>query len=329
MKAVVWRAFGPARDVLCVETLETPSPGAGEVLVRIAFSGANPSDVKARAGARPGVTKPPFEYIVPHSDGAGVIEVVGAGVDPERIGERVWIWNGQWQRPLGTCAEYICLPSNQAVSLPDGVSMEAGAVLGIPGLTASHCVFGGADVRGKTVLVSGAGGSVGFHALQLAKWGGARVLATCGARDRDRVAATGADAVFTYDSDTLAADILDATRGAGVDLAVEVEFGLNIGMLSEVMVANGRVAIYGSAKDMTPTLEFGPLLFKALKLDIALIYILPDSERQVAISKLHEALHERALSFPTPYVFAPEDAAAAHEMVETGGRAGAVLVSFQ
>ena len=138
-----------------------------------------------------------------------------------------------------------------------------------------------------------------------------------------------ADAVFTYDSDTLAADILDATRGAGVDLAVEVEFGLNIGMLSEVMVANGRVAIYGSAKDMTPTLEFGPLLFKALKLDIALVYILPDCERQAAISKLHEALHERALSFPTPYVFAPEDAAAAHEMVETGGRAGAVLVSFQ
>ena len=106
------------------------------MLVRVAFSGVNPSDVKARGGARPGVTRPPFEVIVPHSDGSGVIEAVGAGVDADRLGQRVWIWNGQWQRPFGTCAEYISVPEVQAVALPKGVSLETGAVLGIPGLTA-------------------------------------------------------------------------------------------------------------------------------------------------------------------------------------------------
>lgn len=328
MKAVTWRAFGAARDVLRIEELETPAPGPGEVLVRVAFSGVNPSDVKARGGARPGVTKPPFEVIVPHSDGAGVIEAVGEGVDPARVGASVWIWNGQWQRPFGTCAEYVCLPEAQAVTLPEGVSQETGAVLGIPGLTACHCVFGGGDISGKTVLVSGGGGAVGFLAVQLAKWGGARVIATCGARDMDRVRTAGADVVLPYDSATLAADILGATEGVGVDLAVEVEFGVNAALLAEVMVANGRVAIYGSAKDMAPELPFGPMLFKALTLDIVLIYILPDGPRDAAIRWLHAALGDGALHLPEPHVFAPEQAADAHEMVEAGGRVGAVLVAF-
>ena len=328
MKAVTWRAFGAARDVLQIEELPMPVPGPGEVLVRVGYSGVNPSDVKARGGARPGVTKPPFEVIVPHSDGAGVIEAVGEGVDPARVGAPVWIWNGQWQRPFGTCAEYVCLPEAQAVVLPEGVSQETGAVLGIPGLTACHCVFGGGDIRGKTVLVSGGGGSVGYLAVQLARWGGARVIATCGARDADRVRAAGADVVLPYDSATLAADILSATEGGGVDLAVEVEFGVNAALLAEVMVANGRVAIYGSAKDMAPELPFGPMLFKALTLDIVLIYILPEAERSAAIEQLHAALVDGALHLPVPHVFAPEQAAQAHEMVEAGGRVGAVLVAF-
>ena len=328
MKAVTWRAFGAARDVLRIEELEAPAPGPGEVLVRVAFSGVNPSDVKARGGARPGVTKPPFEVIVPHSDGAGVIEAVGEGVDRARVGEAVWIWNGQWQRPFGTCAEYVCLPEAQAVTMPEGVTLETGAVLGIPGMTACHCVFGGGDIGGKTVLVSGGGGAVGFLAVQLAKWGGARVIATCGARDMDRVRDAGADVVLPYNSATLAADILSATEGGGVDLAVEVEFGVNAALLAEVMVANGRVAIYGSAKDMAPELPFGPMLFKALTLDIVLIYILPDGPRDAAIRRLHAALGDGALRLPEPHVFAPEQAAQAHEMVEAGGRVGAVLVAF-
>ncbi|SFK80246.1 NADPH:quinone reductase [Shimia haliotis] len=326
MKAVVWTAFGPAADVLSVQDVAMPVAGEGEVLVRVAYSGVNPSDCKARGGARPGVTKPPFEMIVPHSDGAGVIEAVGAGVDAGRVGERVWLWNGQWQRAFGTCAEFVAVPAEQAVALPDSVSLEDGAVLGIPGLTAAQTVFGGGDVAGQTVLVSGGGGSVGYLAVQLAAWGGARVIATCGARDLDRVKAAGADVVLDYASADLAAQIMAATDGTGVDRAVEVELGPNLPMLCDVMKPLGTIAAYGSAKDMAPQMPFGPMLFKALKLDITLIYILPLAERTAAVEKLHAAFAAGALAFETPHVFAMEDAGKAHQMVEAGGRKGAVLV---
>ena len=328
MKAVVYQEFGAASDVLRLDDMETPVAGPGEVLVRVAFSGVNPSDVKARSGTRPGVTKPAFPVIIPHSDGSGVIEAVGEGVDPSRVGERVWIWNGQWQRALGTCSEYIALPASQAVALPDGVSLESGAVLGIPGLTAAHCVFGGGAVTGKTVLISGGAGTVGYLAVQLAKWGGAKVIATGSPRDFDRMTAAGADHVVDYRSETLAADILAANGGACLDMAVEVEFGVNVGLLAEVMAENARVAIYGSAKNMAPEIPFGPLLFKALTLDIVLIYILPEAPRAEAISQLHAALTEDALDLPIAHVFPPQEAAQAHEAVEAGGRAGAVLVGF-
>ncbi len=328
MKVVAYSAFGAARDVLTVQEVDTPVAGPGEVLVRMSFSGVNPSDVKARAGARPGVTKPAFPIIIPHSDGSGTIEAVGAGVDTSRMGETVWIWNGQWQRGFGTCAEYIALPSDQAVALPEGVSLQTGAVLGIPGLTATHCVFANGDVAGKTVLISGGAGTVGYLAVQLAKWGGARVLATGSPTDFDRIIQAGADHVFDYHSDTLAEDILAVTDGVLIDHAVEVELGVNIDLLAEVMAPNGYVAVYGSAKDMAPTIPFGPLLFKAITLDIVLIYILPMPKRMAAIERLHAALNAGALTIPIEAVFSAEDAAKAHETVEAGARDGAVLVGF-
>ncbi|WP_127114863.1 NADPH:quinone reductase [Shimia sediminis] len=328
MKAAVYRAFGAARDVLKIEELAQPAPAAGEVLVRVAFSGANPSDVKARAGTRPGVTKPAFPEIIPHSDGAGVIEAVGEGVDPTRVGARVWIWNGQWQRPFGTCAEYIALPSEQAVTLPDAVTLETGAVLGIPGLTAAQAVFGGGDVVGKTLLISGGGGTVGFLAVQLAHWAGAKVIATGSPRDFDRIHSAGADVVLDYRSETLAADILAANGGDFVDMAIEVEFGLNIGMVAEVMRPNGRVAIYGSGLNMVPTIAFGPILFKALTLDVILIYLQEAADRQMCIDKLHAALCEGGLVIPVQEALPLDQAARVQEMVEEGGRAGAVLVSM-
>lgn len=326
MKAVVYRAFGAARDVLELEDMPRPEPGAGEVLVRVAFSGVNPSDVKARGGTRPGVTRPPFAEIIPHSDGSGVIEAVGAGVDPARIGQRVWVWNGQWQRPLGTCAEFIALPEGQAVILPEAVSLETGAVLGIPGLTAAQAVFGGGDVAGKTVLISGGGGTVGYLAVQLAHWAGARVIATGSPRDFDRIRAAGADVVLDYRSETLAADIVAANDGRLIDMGIEVEFGLNIAMMAEVMRPNGRVAIYGSGLNMVPTIAFGPILFKALTLDVILIYLQEPADRAMCIEKLHDALAEGGLSIPVQEVLPLEKAAQAHELVEQGGRAGAVLI---
>lgn len=325
MRAISYDRFGPASEVLTLGEMAPPAPSAGEVLVRLAYSGVNPSDAKARAGSRPGVTKPAFPKIVPHSDGAGVIEAVGEGVDSARLGERVWIWNGQWQRALGTAAEYIALPSQQAVALPDGVSLEAGATLGIPGLTAAQTVFGGGDVAGQTLLVAGGAGAVGHNAVQLAKAGGARVIATCAGKAMDRVRDAGADHVFDYADPELAAQIIGAAP-EGVARAVEVEFGSNVELLAEVMAPLGTIAAYGSGKEMAPALPFGPYLFKALKIDITLIYILPLAQRQAMIARLHEALESGALRPEVGARFALEDCAKAHDAVMTPGRAGAVLL---
>ena len=326
MKSISYDRFGAAADVLTLSSFDTPEPAAGEVTVRMAFSGVNPSDIKARAGSRPGVLKPPFPQVIPHSDGSGTIEAVGAGVDRDRIGTRVWIWNGQWQRAYGTASTHITLPADQAVALPDGISLETGAILGIPGLTAAEAVFGGGDVAGQTLLVSGGGGTVGYLAVQLAAWAGAKVIATCSARDMDRVKAAGADSVLDYRSDTLAADILAANGGAPVARILEVEFGANVAMNTEVIAPNSTIAAYGSQIEMAPTLPFGPLLFKAATLDIILIYLLPLAERQTRITQLHSALTEGALKCPVAQVYPLEKCAAAHDAVLAGGRAGAILV---
>lgn len=327
MRAISYDRFGPAADVLSLSDMPTPAPAPGEVLVRLAFSGVNPSDVKARAGARPGVTRPAFPAVIPHSDGSGVIEAVGAGVDPGRIGSRVWLWNGQWQRPFGTAASHIALPAEQAVPLPDAVSLETGATLGIPGLTAAQAVFGGGNVAGKTLLISGGGGSVGHLAIQLAVWGGAHVIATAspGQSTADSLAA-GAATVLDYRSPGLAADILAANSGAPIDRAVECELGPNLALLSEVMAPLSTIAAYGSAADMTPEMPFGPMLFKALKLDITLIYILPLPERETRIAQLHAALAEGALTSRLHATYPLADCAKAHAAVEAAGRHGAILL---
>ncbi|MCV2887767.1 NADPH:quinone reductase [Ruegeria aquimaris] len=327
MKAITYRAFGPASEVLTLEEVEPPRPGAGEVLVDVVLSGVNPSDVKARAGARAGVTELPYPVIVPHSDGSGVISAVGEGVDPARIGQRVWLWNGQWRRAMGTCAEQIALPSAQAVPLPAGVNLETGAVLGIPGLTASHVVFSGGPVAGQTVLVHGGAGTVGYLAVQLAKWGGARVIATAGGSAADRVRAAGADAVLDYAEPDLAAAILDANKGQPVDRIVEVEFGVNAATDAAVIAENGRINAYGSAKAMAPELPFYPLMFKAVTLEMALVYLLTPSQRAAAIEQLHAALADEALRIPVQRTYALGESAAAHEAVEMGGRHGAILVA--
>ena len=326
MKSVFYDRFGPAADVLSIETFDTPAPAAGEVTVRMAFSGVNPSDIKSRAGGRPGVPKPLFPRIIPHSDGAGVIEAVGAGVDPARIGARVWIWNGQWQRAFGTASNHITLPAEQAVDLPDGVSHETGATLGIPGLTAAEAVFSAGDVTGQTLLISGGGGTVGYLAVQLAVWGGAQVITTCSPRDMDRLRAVGAHHVLAYGTQTLADDILAANAGAPVDRIIEVEFGANVAMNAAVIKPNGVIAAYGSQLEMAPVLPFGPLLFKAATLDIILIYLLPIAARRERISRLHSALSAGALKCPVAQVFPLTDCAAAHDAVFAGKRTGAVLI---
>lgn len=328
MKAITYRAYGAATEVLQVEDLPVPGPAAGEVLVDVAFSGVNPSDVKTRTRGQPGLQGFPWNYIIPHSDGSGVISAVGEGVSDSRIGERVWLWNGQFRRPCGTAAQQIALPSEQAVTLPDGVSLEVGAILGIPGLTACHAVFGQGEVAGKTVLVQGGAGTVGLLAVQLAKWGGARVIATCGATGRERALAAGADVVLDYRAKDLAEQILQANSAKPVDLVVEVEFGVNIETDAQVIADNGCIAAYGSAQEMSPSLPFVTLLFKAVRLEIILVYLLTEVERAAAISRLHAALGAGALRFDIQKVYNLSEACHAHEAVEAGARQGAVLIQM-
>lgn len=326
MRAITYSNLGTAADVLTIETLDDVAPQKGEVRVALRFSGVNPSDVKSRQG-RPGMTAPAFAQIIPHSDGAGVIEAVGEGVDPARIGARVWIWNGQWQRALGTAATHVTVPAEMAVTLPDAVSFETGAILGIPGLTAAEAVLGGGDIKGQTVLISGGAGTVGLLAVQLAKWAGAHVIATCSPRDSARVANAGADHIIDYAAPDVVEQILAANKGALIPTIVEVEFGANIDMNAAVIAPNGRIAAYGSAKEMAPTLPFLPFLFKAVTIDILLIYLLPLEVRLKRIDQLHAALAASALHCPVERVYPLSECIAAHEAVEAGGRTGAILLA--
>jgi len=216
MQAAFYESTGPAREVLHVGRIELPEPGPGEVRVRVACSGVNPSDVKTRAGLRNKTL--PFPRIVPHSDGAGVIDAVGAGVPAGRVGERVWIWNAAWKRAWGTAAECVVLPAAQAVHLPDEAGFEAGACLGIPALTAYHAAAVDGGVAGKAVLVAGGAGAVGHYAVQCARLLGARqVIATVSSDAKARLARdAGADLAVDYRREDAAARIREATAGAGV-----------------------------------------------------------------------------------------------------------------
>ncbi len=326
MQAITYTTYGAARDVLDMVEITCPDPAPGEVQVDLVYSGVNPSDVKSRARARAGGAGLPYPAIIPHSDGSGVISAVGAGVSDGRIGQRVWIWNGQWQRPFGTAAQQITLPAEQAVPLPDNVDFATGAVLGIPGLTACFSVFSNGDIAGKTLLIQGGAGTVGYLAVQLAKWGGARVIATARGAGIARAEQAGADAVIGIGGDDLAAQILAANDGQPVDHIVEVEFGANIATDAEVVAENGHITAYGSALDMTPTVPFFPLLFKAATVQIALVYILTPSQRADTLRRLTRALSEGALTCPIAQIYPLSDCAAAHEAVEAGGRAGAILI---
>ncbi|MDF2765090.1 MAG: NADPH:quinone reductase [Rhodospirillales bacterium] len=326
MKAAWYERNGPAREVLQVGTLADPVPGPGEVLVRVHVSGVNPSDVKSRAGARGGMA---FARIVPHSDGAGVVEAVGPGVDKARIGERVWLWNGQWRRPFGTAAERIALPAEQAVKLPDGASFDAGACMGIPAMTAEACLFSDGPLEGKTVLVTGGAGAVGHYGIQLAKWAGARVIATAGRSET--VAAcrdSGADLVIDYKRENVAERVREATAGAGVDRIVEVEFGGNLETSLSAIKENGVIAAYASMGAPTPALPFYPLMFKAVTLRLVLVYILAPEARRRSIANLTAALAAGALTHPMAGRFPLDQIARAHEAVEAGNKLGQVLVSI-
>ena len=320
MKAAVYRQPGPAREVLHLEDLPPPEPGPGEVRVRIAVSGVNPSDVKTRA--RPGL---PWPMVVPHSDGAGTIDAVGAGVDPARVGQRVWLWNGQWERAMGTAAEAIALPARQAVPLPEGVSFETGASIGIPLMTAFHAVAQLGSLLGRTVLVPGAAGAVGLYVTQLARAAGARVIAIVSSEAKAALAReAGADASIDYRREDVAARVKALTGGRGADAIVEVDAAANARHWGDWLAFGGQVVVYGSGQaDMA--LPFRPLILGFVDVRFFIVYRLPDEALRVTIDGVTDLLQRGTLRHPAPIVHALDDITAAHEAVEAGAP-GKVLV---
>lgn len=324
MRAAYYEANGSARDVMRVGEIATPAPGPGEVRVKLATSGVNPSDVKARAGSR----KIAWPQLIPQSDGAGTIDQVGAGVSPSRIGERVWVWNGQWQRPFGTAAEFIALPSAQAVKLPDHVTFEDGACLGIPAMTAWHAVALAAAGKDTTLLVSGGAGAVGQYIIQFAKAKGARVLTTVSSPEKAKAAIeAGADHCIDYKREDVGARVMELTGKRGVDAVIEMDIVANAKLLPAVLRPKGSVIIYGTS-GAEATIPSAFCLTNSITLKYFLVYELDSAERERSIAGITAALEARTLmnraAQPT---YALKDIVAAHEAVEKG-TIGNVIVTM-
>jgi NADPH2:quinone reductase len=325
LQAAFYDRIGPASDVFSVGEIPTPGPSSGEVRVKVAWSGVNPSDVKSRAGSR---TKSlPFPRIIPHSDGAGVIDEVGPNVSPARIGERVWIWNAAWMRPFGSAAQYVVLPSEQAVLLPQKTELVVGACLGIPALTAYHAVTADGGVADKTVLVAGGAGAVGHYAIQLARIKGARqVIATVSGPEKAVLAhQAGADIVLNYKTDDLPSRISDATQGQGVDRIVEVDLAANIDTDISLLRPGGEVIVYGSG---TPEISvpFSAAIRKGVHLYFFIVYNLAPDERNSAIADLSKILEEDRLLHNIATRLPLTQIAEAHELVEQGKVIGNVVL---
>lgn len=327
MRAALYERNGAAREVLQMLEVPMPQPQAGEVRVRLAASGVNPSDVKTRGNLRG--TGMPFARVIPHSDGAGVIDAVGASVPASRIGERVWTWNAGWKRAFGTAAQYVTLPAEQAVALPENVDFAAGACLGIPALTALHAVRMDGGVAGKSVLVAGGAGAVGHYAIQMARLAGAsQVIATVSNEAKARLALeAGADLTLDYKDEDVAARVLVATDGDGVDRIIETDFAANVGMDFGAVAAEGDIVVYGSGKPEI-ALPFFPAIVKNVRVRFFIVYNLTREDRQAAIAQLTGWLkrglliHNVALRLPLDRI------AEAHEAVERGTAPGKVVLDI-
>lgn len=326
MRAAVYTRTGAAADVLSLQDRPRPVPGAGEVRVRIAWSGVNPSDTKSRAGTRS--PQLPFPEIVPHSDGSGVIDAVGDGVPAMRLGERVWLWNAAWGRPHGTAADYVVLPAAQAVALPAGVPLDAGACLGIPALTACHALAMAGGVAGQRVLVAGGAGAVGHYALQMARLlGAAQVIATVSSAEKAAVAlAAGAHAVVDYRREDLVARVSALTQGHGVDRIVEVDLAAN-GRADFAMLAPGGLAVVYGSSQPEAVVPFVPGILKNLQVAFFIVYHLGPAERARAQALLDAWLRDGVLQHRIAARLPLAAIADAHVLVESGAAVGNVVLS--
>lgn len=319
MRAAVYTQRGRAADVLSVVEVPDPRPGVGEVLVRVVVSGVNPTDWRSRTNADPA-----FPWQIPHQDGAGTIEAVGEGVDAARIGERVWIYHAANGRQHGTAAELTCVPSIQAVRLPDDVSMEQGAGLGIPYVTAHWCLHADGPIDGMTVLVTGGAGAVGHAAIELARVGGARVITTVSSEEKAAIArSAGADAVLDYRRPEFLSE-LRAAAPEGVHRVVDVALGANLDADLSVLRPHGTIITY-AVETNDPVVPVRRLMGANAAVRFMLVYGLAEEAIAAAVSDISGALERGLLTRLPEHEFALMDVVAAQDAVE-GGAVGKVLV---
>jgi NADPH2:quinone reductase len=324
VRAVWYDRQGPAAQVLQAGELPAREPGPGEVRVRLTRSGVNPGDTKKRRGWLGSVM--PFPRVIPHSDGAGVVESAGEGADATRVGRRVWVYGAQSYRPSGTAAQLTIVPEGQAVDLPDEVSDEAGACLGIPGITAHRAVFADGPVAGQTVLVHGVLGGVGSLAAQLALWGGATVIGTVRRRSElSQVPASAATHAIALEEPDPAGAIR-ALAPAGVDRIIEVAFSDNVDLDAAVAANQAVIAAYATRQDR-PAFAFWPMLFANITIRLLGSDDFPAAAKQQAAADLTAAARDGALAVTIDTLLPLEQAALAHDRVDAGIR-GRVLVTI-
>ena len=324
MLAAWYENSGAARAVLQYGEQPDPLPGKGEVRVRLRASAVNPSDVKARGGSRPVI--PP--RVIPNSDGAGDIDRVGPGVSKSRLRQRVWTYNGQWQRASGTSAQYIALPAELAVPLPRKLTWAQGACLGIPVMTAHRCLFADGPIRGMTVLVAGGAGVVGHYAVQLARWAGARVIATVSSPEKAAHAVKGgAHAAIDYRTESVAERIDALTRGKGVDRVVDVELGVNLPTYEKMLRPAAVIATYAAAAAQDSVLP-SRLRQRNITVRMVFVYTMPDAAKQQAIADIASWIATGRPKFAIAARFPLSEIAAAHETVESGKKIGHVILDI-
>jgi NADPH:quinone reductase len=326
MQAIVYTRNGDP-DVLELVEREVPEPGPGEVRVRVAYSGVNPTDWKSRRN-----TPPPAGFQVPNQDGSGVVDAVGNGVDPAVLGQRVWVWEAAWQRPWGTAAEYTVVPQRQAVLLPANASLELGGALGIPFLTAHRALtlgeampdrLGPGALQGRTVLVQGGAGGVGNAAIQLARWADARVITTVSSPEKAQLAAAaGADEIVNYRDQDVVAEVRKVAP-RGVDTIVEVSVARNAAADAQVLGMHGAVAIYADDGGETATVPIRPMMGPNAQWHFVLVYTEPTAAKVAAIEDINTAVSDGAVrvgreaGIPV-HTFSLADTAKAHAELETG-----------
>jgi len=324
MRAAWYEKQGPAREVLTVGEMPDPTPATGEVRIRIAASGINPGDIKKRQDSF-GIGMA-YPLVIPHSDGAGRVDRVGDGVPAEWLGRPVWCYGAQSYRPFGTAAEFTVVPVENVAPLPDSVTPDQGACLGIPGITAHRAVFVAGPVNGHTVLVQGTGGSVGLCAVQLARRGGAHVIGTVRSSSEEATAKNaGAHEVLLNDQDFRAH--ITALAPDGIDHIVEVAFGANVENDVELLKNDGSIATYAT-DNAAPKIPFWQLVFKNIRIFFLGSDDFPVEAKMAATRDLNAALEAGWQGFEIAERIPLSEIAQAHELAEHPARPGRVVVTL-